>query len=976
MSTHTSHLNFISFKKVFIPLFQDNIMCGDKINLSLKYKLPNSMMLKGDPCDFAHALPSTYKKESMVFKLVRTDEDWIVTLKLFHLIRSLEGKKKCRDIATGFYFLLDSLPAFKKPWEVTNSDFLRALKKNNLSLGVKYRAGSGLANIGKTYKKYNLSPENIKYVQNPYTRPPRSTKELLPDLEACTMVAESFRFPQNGFETIVSSAFALLNYAPSRSSEIVTLSHDCITSLDGFGLRFPKPAKNGKSVVKRSPCVEFEEVIEEAVHKLIDFGKSARDASAWYKENKVIYIPKGLEHLRDQKKYNIQEALAIIGYERSDGVYSQKKYSNRSNSLPAAILPPGLGRLFQSDASNFYRHNEKILLTDAAFISETNLYAWVIKNLSSTFPFVDGVSNVEYKNCLFVYPYSSKTPNLKIYWQCHYVPCFFSTIKLQSWLGKLFFRGREREDLSLGTHTMRHLLNTLAQSKHIDQRLIAMWSGRNSVEQNSAYDHRTALEKIDLIDENAIGAGFEFGGFLDDLYELEHKQTGVSTEQFFKTIIGSLHVTELGLCRHNYNSGPCPNVFQCIDCSEHCFKRGDEKSLLAAHRMVEKLQPVIAAAQIAVDKGEPGAEKFLNSHKNKILRYKKQIEICSDTSVPGEALCALTPESPTDNIVSKAIVSRALNADQVKQQAHKHGRVLLRSFDSSVINTFESLMDSWTVNNGLPTWENVCSSFSANYNTLIRQQAILDNDSMRRAYEDLGKRMLSTNLIKRDSSLRWYWNNEYIASQILKSWEFELHGCPTLPKIAQQFKTNFSYAKVTLVALEKNIEIRSQLLKKRKYLHATGLIFLSTHGALVCERKSLTLERGYQNIYECFSQFARDWGIEDGLPVVETVLAKFSKKTGFTFNRTYIFSDKKLLKEFNYIRKKSEETGLIKFNRARIPIWNIDGLILSCFTNEGHLEIDCDTPTIYENILTRFPDIKLTHQAISKSLKSLRRECK
>jgi hypothetical protein len=289
---------------------------------------------------------------------------------------------------------------------------------------------------------------------------------------------------------------------------------------------------------------------------------------------------------------------------------------------------------------------------------------------------------------------------------------------------------------------MRHLLNTLAQSKHIDQRLIAMWSGRNSVEQNIDYDHRTPLEKIDLIDENAIGAGFEFGGFLDDLYELEYKQTGVSTEQFFKTIIGSLHVTELGLCRHNYNSGPCPNVFQCIDCPEHCFKRGDDKSLLAAHRMVEKLLPVIAAAQTAVDNGEPGAEKFLNSHKNKLSRYKNQIKICSDTSIPSKALCALAPDAPTDNIVSKAIVSRALNAEQVKLQAHKYGRVLLRSIDCSVIDTFQSLMDSWTVHNGLPTWENVCNSFSANYKTLIRRQAILDNDSMRCAYEDLVKMAL------------------------------------------------------------------------------------------------------------------------------------------------------------------------------------------------------------------------------------------
>lgn len=977
MSKNTPELNFDSFKKVFMPLFQDQIMSGKNINPSLKYKLPNNMMLKGDPCDFAHALPPTYKKESVVFKLVCADEDWIVTLKLFHLIRSLEKKKKCRDIATGFYFLIDSLPAFKKPWEITNSDFLRASNKNNLSLGVKFRIGAGLSNIGKTFNKYNLSPENIKYLVNPHARPPRSTNKLLPDLEACKMLAESFSLPQNGFETMVSSAFALLNYAPSRSSEIVTLSHDCITSLHGFGLRFPMPAKNGKSVVKRPPCAEFEEVVREAVHKLIKFGKSARNAAAWYKANNVIYIPTNLEHLRDRKTYNVQEALALIGYERSDGVYSQKLYANRNNSLPAAILPPGLGRLFQSESSNFYCANEKILLKDAAFISATNLYEWVTQYLSPTFPFVDGVSNVEFKDCLFVHPYSSKTPNFKIYWQCHYVPCFFSTNKLQSWFRRLFFRGRDREDLSLGTHAMRHFLNTLAQSKHIDQRLIAMWSGRSSVEQNDDYDHRTSLEKIELIDENIIGAGFEFGGFLNDLYEQEYKQAGVSTEQFFKIKIGSLHVTELGLCRHNYNSGPCPNVFQCIDCSEHCFKRGDDKSLLAAHRMIDKLQPVVAAAQIAADNGEPGAEKFLNSHINKISRYRKQIELCSDNSIPGEALCALEPDTPTDNIVSKAFIARALNAEQVTQRAHKHGRVLLRSIDSSIIKTFEFLMELWTVEDGLPTWDNVCSKLTTNHNTFIRHQAILDNDSMRRAYDGLIKRMLHTNLVKRDSSLRWYWNNEYIVSQILQNWRFELHGCPTLPKIAQNIKTNFSYTKITLSALQSNIEIRRQLLEKQTYLHATGLIFISTHGTLVCERNTAPSDGNHQNIYECFTQFAREWSVEDGLPTVESVLAKFAKKTGFTVNRTYIFSDSTLLKNFNHIREKSTRSGLIKFDRASRPLWNIDRLILSYCENGTRLEPNCDPAKIYQNIITRHPDIKLSYNAVFRALRVLQsRNCK
>jgi hypothetical protein len=211
----------------------------------------------------------------------------------------------------------------------------------------------------------------------------------------------------------------------------------------------------------------------------------------------------------------------------------------------------------------------------------------------------------------------------------------------------------------------------------------------------------------------------------------------------------------------------------------------------------------------------------------------------------------------------------------------------------------------------------------------------------------------------------------------LETWNFKFHGCPTLPKVAKQIKTNYPYAKITLAALEKNSEIRNKLLEKRKHLHDIGLIFISTHGALVCERKSALPDGNHRNIYKCFSQFAKEWGIEDGLPTVESVLAKFAKKTGFTFNKTYIFSDNALLEIFNHIREKSAKSGLIKFNGAKKPLWNIDRLILSCCVNEDGVEIDCDTSKIYESILTRYPSIKICYGAVLRAQKALQnRNCK
>lgn len=937
--------------------------------MSLKYKLPHKMLLKADPCDFTHALPATYKKESLIIKQVCSDQDWIVTLKLFHLIRSLENKKKCRDIATGFYFLIDTFPEFKKPWEIVNSDLVRASNRTDLTPGLIYRVGAGLASIGKMLKTYNLSPGKIRYLQNPHTRPQRSAKTFLPNLEACKILAESFSSPQNGFEIMVTSAFALMNYAPSRSSEVLTLTLDCITTLDGFGLRFPMPAKNGKSIVKRAPCIEFEEVLTVAQKKLIDFGKSARDASAWYKANQSIYIPEALEGLKGKKKYSIQEALAIIGYKRSDNIYSQPLYFKRPKSPPAAIMPIGLSKLFQSSSGAYYQ-NKKIRLSDPCFISATNLYKWATKNLSPTFPLIDGVSHIEYKDCLFVYPYSSHTPNSKIYWQCQNVPCFFTTTKLQNWLGNRFFRGRRREDLSLGTHAMRHFLNTLAQSKHIDQRLIAMWSGRNSVDQNSSYDHRTPLDKIDLVDEHTIGSGFEFGGFLDELYEDEYKPTGVSTEQFFKTVIGSLHVTELGLCRHDYNSGPCPNIIQCIDCSEHCFKKGDERSVTAARKMIEKLTPVIEAAQAAVDKGEPGAEKFLNSHKRKISRYQKQIEICLKPSISSESICALPPSEPTDNIVSKALTLRDNNSTQLRQKAHLNGRIQHCNVDRDVMHMFISLMTSWTVENGLPSWGNVCHNFKIKHDIQLRFQIIKNNVEMRCAYDSMSERLLMTRLVKKDSSSRWYWNLEYIVSQILEQWQFETHGSPSLNKISQRIQNKYLFAKTTPSALEKNIRIRKFLSEKLHELHSNGMIFLSASGAVICERKTISQEIKHQDIYESFSSFSKNWGIKDGLPYIDVILKKFGEKTGFIFERSHLFSDKKLFECVNTIKSNAVNTGFVKINGANIPFWDIDRIVSYWYSNTNKTLTNDQLTIIFNNIITIYPGIRLNKRIFLKAFQT------
>lgn len=801
MNSNNPEKNFQKFLDALVPIFSDYLLVGDSIDLAIRYKIPPRMMEKGSTAAHAYALPPSFPLDTPALMDASVNDQWVLFSKLANLSRSLVGNKSSKDVGTAIYYLLKALPKFKMPWEIVNSDFLRASNQDGLMPSQRFRMGAGLSYLGKLYNKYGLSSQRIKYTRNPHARPERSSKPLLPDLESCRLLAEGFKSPKNTFETLVTSAFALLNYAPSRASEIVTLDVNCVTDLDGFGLRFPSPAKRGTAIVKRAPCIEFEQIVRLAVDRLIANSKIIREVAAWYAiKPDELYIPENLKGLRNKSAFCAAEALAIIGFVRDDKLTSVNLHTHRPKSPMYYLMPPGLSRLFEGEILT--KGDEiKVPVTGNAVISRGRLLSWVKGHFGSTFPYVDGVSEVLFKDSIFVYPYSSLMPVTKVYWRCEYVPNFFSSSKLQMHFNRLFFRSIGRDDLSLGTHMLRHLLNTLAQTKHIDQRIIAMWSGRSSVEQNSDYDHRAMEEKTEAIDADSMSLNYEFGGFLNDLYSVEYQGTGISTEQFFKEVVGSLHVTELGFCRHNYVSGPCPNVFQCIDCTEHCFTKS-ERGRAAASKMVQKLIPVLESARIAAANHEPGANKFLEVHERKLSRCQKQLDMCEAADIPAGALCALPPVILHDNLLSKSLKWREIKSEELTKKAREDGRVC--GYSRATIEKILTLPNVWMLEvHGLPTWKAICDFLEEGCNFKIRREALLMNKEIKAALEELAVRLLQSPLAQRDSSLRWYWNFRYLTAEVLRHWDYDRLNAPSCSKVAQEINRLYPFVNATKYCIEK-----------------------------------------------------------------------------------------------------------------------------------------------------------------------------
>lgn len=959
MSPIKSEDSFKKLLEILVPLFSDSLLVGGEIDLANRYKIPPRMMEKGSTADHAYALPPSFPLDTPALLDASVNEQWVLFFKLANLSRSLVGKKSSKDVSTAFYYLLKALPHIKMPWEIVNSDFIRASNQEGLTPSQRYRIGTGLSYIGKLYNKYDLSTQSIKYRQNPHPRPERSSKPLLPDLESCRLLAEGFKNPKNTFETLVTSAFALLNYAPSRASEIVALDINCITDLDGFGLRFPSPAKNGTAVVKRAPCSEFEEIVRVAVDRLIANSRAVREAAAWYKSNlDELYIPPGLEQLNNKSAFSPTEALAIIGFGRSDGLTSALLHPHRQNSPKFYYMPPGLSRLFEGTLAK--GDEVKVPVSGSAIISRSQLLSWVKNHFSSTFPYVDGVSGVTFIDSIFVYPFSSLYPITKIFWKCDYIPDFFSTSKLQMHFSKLFFRSVGREDLSLGTHMMRHLLNTLAQTKHIDQRIIAMWSGRSSVEQNSEYDHRSMEEKTEAVDADSMSLNYEFGGFLNDLYSAEYESSGFSTEQFFKEVIGSLHVTELGFCRHDYASGPCPNVFQCIDCSEHCFTKSD-RGRAAVDKMILKLTPVLESTRIAVKNHEPGADKFLEVHERKLSRYQKQLEICESDDIPTDALCSLPPIEPHDNLLSKSLKWRESKSVELAKKARKDGRA--SGFDRATIEIISALPDVWTLeSHGLPTWKAVCDFLAASCDLTIRQGALILDNEVTAALEKLAVRLLQNPLVKRDRSLRWYWSFSYLTAEVLKEWDYDRLKAPTCAKVANEINRLYPFVSATKYNIEKNSDTSGLITQKRQHLQEDGYLYLSRQRRVLSERKIFANSPEGLKISCAFMKLCSNWKLTDGLPDKKTVLSFFFEKYGFNMTVHQLNSRKNLTASFALIKASLESCRLVRYDCVNRPRWNVLEIIKVCV---GDVAV-VNTDSLYNAARARFNNFKSPRSRFSQ----------
>ncbi|RJX77827.1 hypothetical protein D3M70_19310 [Pseudomonas sp. LS-2] len=395
---------------------------------------------------------------------------------------------------------------------------------------------------------------------------------------------------------------------------------------------------------------------------------------------------------------------------------------------------------------------------------------------------------------------------------------------------------------------------------------------------------------------------------------------------------------------------------------------------MAAQRMIDKLTPVLDAAQLAMLKGEPGAKEFFESHRHKIERYQKQIDLSCSEDIPNDALCSLTPREPADNIVSKALKSRDDYSIMLNAVGYGTGRILRvasNSVDPNTVKKFELLMSSWSVGNGLPTWENITTTLELTHGVRLTRSYILQNPSLYETFDKHANRLLTIKFLKRDSSLRWYWNIEQATKEVFENWNFSVMGCPNHENIASQISLELPFMQTSAVALEKNRRVSEMLRAKKKELHDIGWIYCSSGGFVLSQRKTTPNGTEGMNIHECFTQLTEQWQISDGLPTYENITKTFEATTGFHITKAHILSDSKLKSEFYSLLARAVATGYIKNIQGRSPSWDFPTIINSIVSSNS----TSDLPEVtFKKLLLEFPKIHLSYLAFTRFYNEIKKD--
>ncbi|QQF90587.1 integrase [Histophilus somni] len=550
--------------------------------------------------------------------------------------------------------------------DILQLDYLVIHEVENI-VSKKYKKGTKSVNkLGYQIQKlFDFCRENqitsrLPLWENPYKRPRdltilldekgkeyRSSK--MPTDEVMMLVAKLFHdAPNLDKETeYYTAVMALLMVAPSRCSELMSLSVNCLEweedSLGNkqLGIRW-QPVKNGVAGLKWVPS-SMQDVVIEAVNRLVNISKPARIAAKFAEEypNKFMLAPS--DNYYPNQILNEKQIGKLLGINGNNGI-NTKWFKSLLKENNGAITLDVLGKFVYQKYTSKFNHwpyidkNKHVKASEALLLFRENEFHddVIPKNFSFVLPTVNQIND---RFC-----YSETRPKTSL-WEKHCIGT------------------QKGEFIKLPSHNARHWLSTKSERGGMDELTLANWAGRARVADNRAYDHRTEEEKSESVRNLLIPEDISI---LDKI----HLNLPVTYEELGKDIIGIATVTEIGICEHDYAMSPRVRHGDCETCKELVCIKGLESSLEILKQRETQLTEQFNRAKEHHKMGTFGADRWVSSLGWRLTHIRTKIKFLENEQIPNGALFRV-PDKYDPSPIKQTLLEKGMDINIAKPETAK-----------------------------------------------------------------------------------------------------------------------------------------------------------------------------------------------------------------------------------------------------------------------------------------------------------------
>ena len=499
------------------------------------------------------------------------------------------------------------------------------LTRQHYSDGAAYHCGREIERLAKFVVENRLVSSAVQNWVNPIRRrddknktdkeAKKNREEKLPSDIALNALAEIFaNAPMDGRDIFTTSVFVMLMSAPSRISEVLALPADCEVfetdreDIERYGWRF-FAGKGYEGDIKWIPTAMVG-VAKTAIARAKMLSNNARQLAKWIEKHPdKFYRHANCPDVADNEPLTMEQSCMALGL-----ICGSKKQCRSS------LFNRGLA---QKDGV----HNLN------------SLWQHTLARLPDDFPWFDEDKGLKYSNALFALNVNQFHGNrgcipIEIhkptndFFNNDLTPRKSLNGKHTSIFDRHGYRAENRERIKLTSHQARHLLNTIAQRGGLSNLEIAKWSGRADIKQNQTYNHMSEYELVGMAERlDHSKALFGPAGQVA-------KHLPVAIQEFNSLGHAAVHVTEYGYCVHDYTMSPCEKFRDCVNCTEQvCIKGNDTEKLDLIKKRLVKSEQLFLLAEVSVESGEMGADRWYQYHKKTVTRLRELVAILENPDI-------------------------------------------------------------------------------------------------------------------------------------------------------------------------------------------------------------------------------------------------------------------------------------------------------------------------------------------------------